>query len=242
MGQKELVKNLISAVVKNNQQTIMKLVNRISVEDHHEGLKLLGQGSESLQQPPPNDPNARQNQVVSMIDLLKTHKDASNTQLLMVAQQRLRKMSVVSKVLRQNLDGNKGPTHDIEMQTEDFQFIDYDGMSVETGELYMFDRVSKKMRKIIIEKDPETGSKILRVYEYNYKGEKDDFLLQLKSSIQKKQMIEFQYKIEMKNKQYEINRSNRTMKSLMQRICELEGEVYALEEKKVDLINKNLVN
>ena len=41
----------------------------------------------------------------------------------------------------------------------------------------MFDRVSKKMRKIIIEKDPETGSKILRVYEYNYKGEKDDFLL-----------------------------------------------------------------
>ena len=55
------------------------------------------------------------------------------------------------------MDGNKGPTNDVEMQTEDFHFIDYDGMSVEIGEVYMFDRVSKKMRKIIIEKDPETG-------------------------------------------------------------------------------------
>jgi hypothetical protein len=42
---------------------------------------------------------------------------------------------------------------EVEMQTEDFNFIDYDALTIQNAEIYMFDRVSRKMRKIIVEQD-----------------------------------------------------------------------------------------
>jgi hypothetical protein len=39
------------------------------------------------------------------------------------------------------------------IQTEDFNFIDYNAMTIENAEIYMFDRVSKNMRKLIVETD-----------------------------------------------------------------------------------------
>lgn len=65
-------------------------------------------------------------------------------------------------------------------------------------------------------------------YEYSYKGHQDDILIQLKSSIAKKMEAEFKYKVETKNKHYEINRANKTLKALTERLSELELECYAL--------------
>jgi len=48
---------------------------------------------------------------------------------------------------------------DREIQTEDFNFIDFDSLGVETGELYMFERKSKRMRKLVVEIDQEQSVK-----------------------------------------------------------------------------------
>lgn len=114
------------------------------------------------------------------------------------------------------------------VQTEDFHFIDFEAIGVETGEIYMYERISRKLRKIVVEVDPLTNSKVIRQYEFSYKGQPDDFILHLRGSMAKKQEAEFKYKVEVKNKHYEINRANRTLKSLLERITMLENDVHLL--------------
>ena len=61
---------------------------------------------------------------------------------------------------------------------------------------------------------------------------KNDLFLQMKSNITKKMDADFKYKADIKNKHYEINRANKTMKSLVERITELQVEIHNLEERK----------
>lgn len=66
---------------------------------------------------------------------------------------------------------------------------------------------------------------MLRQYEYSYKGQKDNLLMQFKSSSTKRLEMEFKYKTDIKNSHYEINRANKTMKTLLARVKELQGDV-----------------
>ena len=75
------------------------------------------------------------------------------------------------------LTTGKGVTKDMNIQTEDFNFIDYDALQIETGEIYMYDRISRRMRKLIIETDKLTNNKIVKQFEYKYNGMKDQMSL-----------------------------------------------------------------
>eukprot|EP00347_Sterkiella_histriomuscorum_P020606 403337169 len=213
-----------------NQDDILKLIQRISDEDKLQLHKLLGDKN-SLKQLQ-NDPT------LSMADMVKDNQ-LSKTHFLKYAQKRNSNLNNVKRFIGQK-DGegigqNIGPSvpgKDADTQTEDFNFIDYDQLAVETAQIYMFDRVSRKLKKIVVEVDPQTGQKIFNQYEFSYKGHQDDILLQLKSSIAKKLEAEFKYKVETKNKHYEINRANRTLKSILQRISELELDCYSLQVQK----------
>jgi len=120
---------------------------------------------------------------------------------------------------------------DEEVQTEDFNFIEYNSLTIQNAEIYMFDRVSKKMRKMVVEEEAP-NVKVIKQYEYNFKGMKDDLFMQIRGNSLKKLEAEFKYKVDIKNSHYEINRSNRTLRSVMERLKELEGEVQLLEKKK----------
>ena len=76
-----------------------------------------------------------------------------------------------------NDQSTQSSTRDTEMQTEDFNFIDYDQLAVETAEIYMYDRLSRKLKKIIVETDIHTGQKVFNQYEFSYKGQRDDVLI-----------------------------------------------------------------
>eukprot|EP00347_Sterkiella_histriomuscorum_P015973 403354987 len=236
--QKDFVHKIVEQVMKNGQQTILKLIQRISDEDKLQLHKLLGDKN-SLKQLQ-NDPT------LSMADMVKENQ-LSKTHFLKYAQKRNSNLNNVKRFIGQK-DGEgmgqnigpSGPGQDADTQTEDFNFIDYDQLAVETAQIYMFDRVSRKLKKIVVEVDPQTGQKIFNQYEFSYKGHQDDILLQLKSSIAKKLEAEFKYKVETKNKHYEINRANRTLKSILQRISELELDCYSLQVQKGKLQEINV--
>lgn len=87
-------------------------------------------------------------------------------------------MNLMKKIVKEPYASNTNKDlKDADIQTEDFNFINYDSLAVETAEIYMFERVSRKLRKMIVEIDPVTQMKVFKQFEYSYKGQKDDYLL-----------------------------------------------------------------
>lgn len=102
---------------------------------------------------------------LTLVDVLK--KDISHTnfiRLAAISQQKVENEYGVSssagigagggKVHKVNYGDGEIEVRECGAQTEDFNFIDYDALMIQNAEVYMFERVSRKMRKIIVETDP----------------------------------------------------------------------------------------
>lgn len=84
---------------------------------------------------------------MSLVDILR--EDIRPSKFMQLAQVRKQQQSSVNRAFKEG----ETTCREVEIQTEDFNFIDYESLTVQNAEIYMFDRISRKMKKIIVETD-----------------------------------------------------------------------------------------